>query len=275
LTEFQITNPILQAAMFGNHYCENSKLIAHGYINNDKYKLARAFLSYCTEVIFNIRRLPGFEEDYRFSEARHYFEAFSVLDHADMTSAIAELKALYEHTQACLTLDTNVSNGKLKVRRSLAFFERKQVTIQLLEEKDSIEYYSNIISSYKSFGGLYEYGSPILLTREVDIKDILMHYKYLKYPGNVCSGESREFEILVVNSDPFGREVFNRSNFKYDSDRFSYDEKRLEQKFNYYHLRRLQDVFINLETIEDTYCQRPLLKQVLKAQRLIESLLRR
>jgi hypothetical protein len=111
MAEFQIKNPILQAAFFGNHYCESSKLITNGYINNDKYRLSRAFLTYCTEVLFNIRRLPGYDEEYRLTEGRHYFRAFSVLNQEELNAAILELNALYEHTQSCLLNDSRVCNG--------------------------------------------------------------------------------------------------------------------------------------------------------------------
>ncbi|UJF32172.1 hypothetical protein [Paenibacillus hexagrammi] len=136
MSEFQIKSPVLQAAFFGSHYCENSKLVTNGYINNDNHKIARAFLSYCSEILFNIRRFPGFEEDYRLVEGNHYFKTFSILNLNEINEAIKELTKLYNHTQTNLLSHPSVSNGKIVIKRSLSQFERKQVSKQLKEKNN-------------------------------------------------------------------------------------------------------------------------------------------
>lgn len=207
---FEITNDILNIALFGGRLYKDC---IEGYINNDKLSRSRALLTHLIQEIFSIHRFPGFDEFYRSKYEYHIREAFKKLDSKDIQDAKAELEDLYKHTQDYLK-GKYPSKSSLILKRSLNGEEQKQVTNQLLDQKDIVEFESNIILSFSDNNWLGSYLSKVLLTVDVPFEQIFIHYDSIVFP-NGTTGEEKENEVWVLNKDPFGRVKQRKENFKF------------------------------------------------------------
>ncbi|AGB42051.1 hypothetical protein Halha_2169 [Halobacteroides halobius DSM 5150] len=246
--KFEIENKIIKLALFGTKkdICEKIDMNIGGWIDNHNM-VARTLLSHCAKRVLDIYRFPGYKEKYwlpdyedKYKEVKKLFSYFSV---EELEKAYNELEKLYEFTQAKLKEDFDYKNNKLKLGRSLSSFERNQIKQQLLNEKSTIEYRTNTITSYTTDGGLYGYGSPIFLEREVKVKNILIHSKYLKYHNRRCNYRDPEKEVWVVNRSPFGKVRFPNQNFKWDA-------KEFKNNRNLYKPYKDNQISIRKETID-------------------------
>lgn len=262
--EYIVESEVLQAAIFGSHYCESSTLITEGWINGDKYKSARAMLSYCASRIFNIHRLPGYEEGHLREYNFKYHETFKPVSVNDANFAFEDLNKLYTYTQKQLKEADPSGKGTIKIFRLLSPYEIAQVANQLISGQEQIIYSSNIISSYNDNGRLGEYSSSVLLVREVDIKNILIHYNYLKYPS-ACTADEKENEIFYVNTDPHGQEYIDRSCFKFNENElrknYSLSAESLD---SYKHIKDIYSSYTNLYNYRDIKCLTPLNNRIYK-----------
>lgn len=204
---FQITNEILNMALFGGELCR-------GYINNDEFSKSRALLTYLTQKAFAIHRFPGFDEFYRSQYEYQIRRAFLEMDSKDIEGARLELKDLYNHTQDYLK-NKYSSQSSLKLKRSLNIEEQKQVTNQLLDKKDMVVFESNLILSFSDYNWLGSYNSKVLLQMDVPFEQILIHYDSIAFP-TATTGEEKENEIWVINRDPFGRIKQPIANYEYE-----------------------------------------------------------
>ena len=202
---FEITNEILKMSLFGGRLC-------NGYVNHDEFSRSRALLTYLTQEIFSIHRFPGFDEFYRSNHEFKIRQAFIELDPQVIQAAKAELQELYEYTQSYLR-QTFPSKTSLRISRSLNIEEQKQVTNQLIDNKEIVEFESNIILSFADHNWLGSYTSNVFLTLDVPFEQILIHYDSLSFPKAI-TGEEKENEIWVINTNPFGRITQPRENFQ-------------------------------------------------------------
>ncbi|WP_010503488.1 hypothetical protein [Paenibacillus elgii] len=215
-SKFRINNPLLKATLFGGYMCEESRR-AEGWVSSDQYFVSRSMLTHLVERLFNIHRLPGFHEEYRFNSIREKRESYKLVSTGELEDALEELKQLYEHTQKWL--QTEAVNGKIRLGRSLRSYEKSQVAHQLLDKAPTIKYYYHTINSYSTSAFLGGYVSPILLERDVPIEDVLIHYKYVDF-DYVCSFDV-ENEVWVINKHPMGLECHPFEIFRFFPDRLS------------------------------------------------------
>ncbi|MFJ7746765.1 hypothetical protein [Peribacillus sp. NPDC097295] len=208
---FEVTNGILNMALFGGWLNKN---YINGYINNDKFSRSRAVLTHLTQEILSIHRFPGFEEYYRSTYGAKIRVVYKELDSKDIQDAKDELEDLYKHTQDYLK-GKYPSKSSLILKRSLNGGEQKQVANQLLDQKDIVEFESNIILSFADYNFLGSYNSKVLLEMDVPFEQILIHYDSIVFP-NGTSGEEKENEVWVLNKDPFGRIKQPKDNFRFE-----------------------------------------------------------
>lgn len=213
---FEITNDILHMALFGG----KTELVP-GYVYADVYAKSRALLTHLIHEIFQIHRLPGYEEFYRKNYEYHsnIREAFLQLKNDQLYAAKEELYELYKFTQEYL-MQNNPGQNYLRVQRSLNGFETDQVANQLLDRNDEIEYETNIVMSFATNNFLGSYGQRrVLLTLDVPFENILIHYDCLHYPNEdlfITTDRDKEHEIWVLNTDPRGRLILPYENFRYE-----------------------------------------------------------
>jgi len=238
---FRIKSNILNMAFFGGHLC-------NGYINLDEYSKSRAILTYLVKDIFNITRFPGFEEHYLSNTEIHHRQAFMALNMEDIQEAKEELESLYRHTQSFLK-EKYPNKSHIKIGRALNQVEEKQVTNQLLDtqkkDEDIVQFESNVILSFADQIKQGDYASKVLLRTEVPFEKILMHYDCLYYPSGT-TGEEKENEILVINSNPFGRVI--RPKGEYKSKNLVKRDSRYFHEYDYPMILKPQNVdFYNYE----------------------------
>lgn len=246
---FVIENQLLRAILFGGYSCNHDYI---GYINEDKnHKISRSLLTHCIQKIFNIHRLPGYDEEYRNEFIDEKQRAYYRLTHKDLDEACKELEKLYKHTQDYLNKYEKTENGKLLLTRSLAYYERKQIMCQLEKDFSQITYRCNVVSSFREDGEIYMYGSPILLKTKVNIEDIAIFYRCLAYPSWICDEYNYcldiEKEAWVVNNDEFGEVTYDIEDFEWkETGNFNSDNLATKLKREF----RLDELFYMEEQIE-------------------------
>lgn len=219
MREFEIKNELLQQAIWGGYLCKNGALKNRcGYFNTDTNNYGRGFLEFCYSKIFDIHRVPGFEQYYiqdatNMKLKREYGE----LEEKDILDACKELEAYYTFLQRELKDCPFVKDGKIELVRSLQDYERIHVIPQLKEQKDLIELPVNIINSYAHDKRLYGYYSPISIIRTVEIEKVVMYFDSLKASENVCWNNlhGNEYEVWVLEDDMFGKILLPNECFKY------------------------------------------------------------
>lgn len=219
MREFEIKNELLQQAIWGGYLCKNGALKdSCGYFNTDTNDYGRGFLEFCYSKIFDIHRVPGFEQ-YYIQDATNMKmkKAYGNLQEKDILDACKELEAYYKFLQKELKDSPYVNDGKIKLVRSLREHERIHVIPQLEEQNDLIELPVNIINSYAHDGRLYGYYSTISIVREVEIEKVVMYFESLKASENVCWNNlhGNEYEVWVLEDNMFGKIWLPQECFKY------------------------------------------------------------
>lgn len=219
MNEFHLTSELLLQSFWGGYLCKNDCLThCQGYFNSDAGDFGRGFVEYCVARIFNIHRVPGYEQYYiRNGVNRAMRSEYGGLNEADINAACEEMEKLYRFVQAELKESSYVRNGKVKLVRSLRQFEIEAVTPQLLSNVDTIKLPVNIITSYAHDGRLYSYNSSMSLVREVPVEKIVMFDQCLFHPENICTPyiHGGEYEVWVVEDNMFGQIELDRECFKY------------------------------------------------------------
>lgn len=219
MNEFIFKNELLQQAMWGGSLCKNGYMQhCNGYFNADVCDYGRAFIEYCVSRMFNIHRVPGHEAYYIQEGSRMKLnEEFGLLKRDDIMDACTEFEKYYYFLQNELKDSAFVRDGKIKLVRSLRPFEIDIATPQLKEGKEFITMPCNIINSYAHDNQLYCYGSTMSIVREVDIEKIVMYFKTLHHPSEVCChiNHGGEYEVWVMEDDMFGQVTIPKECFHY------------------------------------------------------------
>lgn len=220
MKEFHLTNELLLQAFWGGYICKNNYLThCQGYFNADTGDYGRGFIEYCIARIFNIHRVPGYEQYYiKDGTTMKMFHEYGTLNEADIDAACAEIKLLYQFVQEELKKSSYVKNGKIRLVRSLRRYEIEIATTQLRDNNSTITLPVNIITSYAHDGKLYGYGSNMSIIREVPVEKIVMFDECLFHPENVCANNIHggEYEVWVVEDNMFGKLELDRECFKYE-----------------------------------------------------------
>lgn len=217
--EFHLTNELLLQAFWGGYMCKNNCLTrCQGYFNADTGDYGRGFIEYCIARIFNIHRVPGYEQYYlKDGKKVKMLHEYGTLNEADIDAACEEIKSLYHFVQEELKKSAYVKNGKIRLVRSLRTFEIDAVTPQLMENNSTIILPVNIMTSYAHDSELYRYGSNMSIIREVPVEKIIMFDECLFHPENVCANDIHggEYEVWVVEDNIFGQIELDKECFRY------------------------------------------------------------
>lgn len=220
MREFHVTNELLLQAFWGGTMCRNNCFTqCTGYFYSDEYSFGRGFIEFCIARIFNIHRVPGFEQHYlKDGSSIKMLHQFRNLKKQDIDAACQELESLYHFVQEELKNSRYCKDGKIRLNRCLRSFEINAVTPQLLAGDNTIIMPANIMTSYAHDGRRYGYMSNISVFREVPIEKIIMFDECLFHPENVCAHDIHggEYEVWVVEDNIFGEIELDRSCFKYD-----------------------------------------------------------
>jgi hypothetical protein len=206
--KFKINDSLIYAAFYGSSE-RNYKIRMKGWLNADDGYISRLVLTHCVQKILQIHRAPGFEEEYKFW-IEHIQRDFKCLAMEELNDAYQEIQNLYNHVQRQLVQKYG-ENEKRVLYRSLRDYETRQIVPQLEKRTSLIELQANILTSYTVDPQL-SYGSKCIIKREVDIRNILYHYEYVKNPWHTDDKLHNkrldvEQEIIVINDDPFGKTV--------------------------------------------------------------------
>ena len=238
MREFEIKNELLQQAIWGGYLCKNGALKnSCGYFNTDTDNYGRGFLEFCYSKIFDIHRVPGFEQ-YYIQDATNMKlkKEYGELHEKDILDACKELEAYYTFLQRELKDCPYVKDGKIELVRSLRDYERIHVIPQLEEQKDLIELPVNIINSYAHDKRLYGYYSTISIVRTVEIEKVVMYFDSLKASENVCWNNlhGNEYEVWVLEDDMFGKILLPNECFKYK------ELEKINRRHDYLHIGNLR-----------------------------------
>lgn len=220
MKEFHLTNELLLQTFWGGYMCKNNCLThCQGYFNADTGDYGRGLIEYCIAKVFNIHRLPGYEQYYIKDGTRmNMLHEYGSLNEADIDASCAEIELLYHFVQQELEKSSYVKNGKMKLVRSLRSFEIDAVTPQLRDNNSTITLPVNIMTSYAHDNRLYGYGSKMSIVREVPVEKIVMFNECLFHPENVCANSIHggEYEVWIVEDNMFGEIELDKECFKYE-----------------------------------------------------------
>ncbi|TDX43029.1 NAD(+)--dinitrogen-reductase ADP-D-ribosyltransferase [Orenia marismortui] len=202
--------------------------------------LSRILLTHCVQNVFKIYRLPGYEEEYRYYWKFAYEESrelFSSLTDNKLNELYEKIREIYNFTQRRLKKDFNINNQKIILYRGLTKHEIIQVSEQLKAKKDIIKFKTNIINLYTPKYNLACSKSPMLVKREISIKDILVYYKYFHFHEKICNYSNLKDEMWIINKNSYGEITVKAENFEwtdYDIYKFKNDVKYIDFNFDYY-----------------------------------------
>lgn len=170
MNTYKIQSPLLLTAIFGKTNCKHLLSGCNGYLNCDYNNIGRGFIEFCISKIFNIHRIPGFEQFYlKTGASLEFLKAYKGLCEEDINDACNEIKKIYDFTQSNLT--NSVKSNTISLRRHLNPFEEEYVAKQLENPSvESIELPINILNSYTYDSAEFKYRSKIDVVREIDTK---------------------------------------------------------------------------------------------------------
>ncbi len=203
MNEYHISSPLLQAAIWGGTECNQW---IGGYTNGDRGYYGRALVEYFACRLFGIHRAPGYEPPYVAGFGFSDRVRFGKISEEEFEKAYEEFEELYYFTQKELLASGCVSNGKVKLNRSLKSYETDEILPQLLNKNAIIEFPANIITSYAYDGRLFDYGSWMSIVREVPVELIVLHFDCLYHPPYTCASSMHggEYEVWVLEKNIFG-----------------------------------------------------------------------
>lgn len=221
MNEFKLQNELLLKSFWGGYLCDKNKKLLHcnGYFNADQGDYGRGFIEFCIAKIFNIHRVPGYEQYYIKDGCQmNMFKEYCSLQRKDIDDACKEMKELYIFVQKELKESPYNHNGKIRLVRSLRPFEIDTATPQLRDtDNQKINIPVNIMTSYAHDNRLFGYGSSMSIQRDVEIEKIVMFDECLFHPTNVCENHIHggEYEVWVMEDDMFGTIELDRECFIY------------------------------------------------------------
>lgn len=214
MNTYKIQSPLLLTAIFGKTNCKHLLSGCNGYLYCDYNNIGRGFIEFCISKIFNIHRIPGFEQFYLNTGASFEFlKAYKGLCEEDINDACNEIKKIYDFTQSNLT--NSVKSDTISLRRHLNPFEEEYVAKQLANPSvELIELPVNILNSYTYDSTEFKYRSNIDIIRKVDTRKIVMIDKYIQSPFSCCKSiKDDEKEVWVIEENMFGLIKVNRKCF--------------------------------------------------------------
>jgi|GEM_PF-2274798 hypothetical protein len=217
MNTYKIQSPLLLAAIFGKTNCKHLLSGCNGYLYCDYNNIGRGFIEFCISKIFNIHRIPGFEQFYLNTGASlELLKAYKGLCEEDINDACNEIKKIYDFTQN--NLANSVKSETISLRRHLNPFEEEYVAKQLANPSvELIELPVNILNSYTYDRTEFKYRSNIDIVREIDIKKILMVDEYIQDPFLCCESiRDDEREVWVIEENMFGLIKVNKNCFYVD-----------------------------------------------------------
>ena len=213
MNEYHITSPLLQAAIWGGTGC---KQWIGGYTNGDNGNYGRALIEYFACKLFGIHRAPGYEPRYvgglNFSDRVRFGE----ISEEEFETAYKEFEELYHFTQKELLMSGLVTDGKVKLNRSLRPFETDDILPQLINKEDIIGFPANVITSYADDGRFFDYGSWMSIVRDVPVELVVVHFDCLFHPLDTCANKMNggENEVWVLEKNIFGYSKLEANCFK-------------------------------------------------------------
>jgi hypothetical protein len=259
--KFVIKNNILANAVFGPNFCENS-IVGSGYIDTNSFE-ARALLTYLIQKMFQIIRIPGFEEEYLNDIHGILKDKLLNITEEELKYAIDELEKLYDFTQNKLLSESN-EDGDIFLIRALPQFQEEYIINQLSDGKDIIRVRTNIISSYTTSDSIYKARS-IFVKHYISSKDILMHHKYLFFPKDCRHISNLEEEVWVINKNIHGVMDIPFKDFHFDPRIL---ERRPQQWQNYEKYRRYHDNYANPKKVNKP-CESPFIQKCIKLEKIV------
>jgi len=221
MEEFKLKSELLLQSFWGGYMCKNGCLSqCNGYFNADNGDFGRGFIEYCVSRIFNIHRVPGYEQYYlKDGSWMQMCHEYGNLKESDINNACSELEQLYYFIQNELKKSKYVEDGKIQLVRSLRTHEIDFVTPQLCDSSNQkIKLPVNIINSYAHDGRHLGYGSKMSIARNIEVEKIIMFDECLYHPENVCANHIHggEYEVWVIEENIFGYIELNRTCFIYE-----------------------------------------------------------
>lgn len=198
-----IENPLLQGIF------NRTGFVFHGLpvhpINGDNYNysFSRIYLTYLIQRLFNIHRIPGYEEGVSFSDDEQLRNVIENLKESEIENHLSELSRLYEHTQQELT--TAVGGESISVYRGFNGTLADMVVLSraraIERNETTAQVYGNIFNFYAvSHGGHTENDQSVAVSmiQEVPIKDVLVCHQTVNGFSNT------DQDIIVINRSPTG-----------------------------------------------------------------------
>lgn len=161
--------------------------------------IARIYISYLIKQLFNIHRLPGFDDSIRACSRDEIKQFFSSLDEAVVEKHSRELMRVYKHTVS--TLKEAAQSDKVIVRRGLSHDMALLVACAKLyateHNQNCFTIFGNVFDFYAiaPAGG---FDDGVSLVRAVPIEDILLCHQTVNGFSQIDS------DLLLINRSARG-----------------------------------------------------------------------
>jgi len=172
--------------------------------------LARTYVSYLIQNIFNIHRYPCCHETTRYSDSRKINEFFDDLEEKNYLEHLNELNRIYKHTQMQLLKISNTVRVRRGVKEPFVSIIACAVKYAIENGIDEVEVPCNTFDFY-ALAPACGFSDGVSFYRDIDIADILLCHQ------TVNGFHETDSDVLVINRSPRGTTLLKIEDIEIDS----------------------------------------------------------